>query len=162
MQKLTAVASLVLAALLLTSCGDTEVGVMATGPTTVVQPASFGAAPTTVFAQPVLNPFCPAVPPFRGLLNLSVRAGTLRLFINEIRLQFVDITGTRMPQITLPAPVMTTQFGSALVEARQTRVFPLSFGLGCLTGRQGTMTVIVITRDQNGVPGSGQISVFVR
>jgi hypothetical protein len=162
MQKLTVIASIVVAAFLATSCSDTDVHVNATGPTTLaVESASFSVAQSTLFAQPVRNGFCPAFPPFTVVLHLSIRAGSLRLSITEIGLRFVDTFGIRMPQVTLPAPVLTTQFGSALVEARQTRLFPLPLGLGCGFGEHGTMTAVVVTRDQNGGMNTGQVSAVV-
>jgi hypothetical protein len=165
MQKLTAVASFVLAALVLTSCSDTDARVSVTAPTTVVQSGfqvpSFNVAQSTIFATPVRNAFCPAFPPFTAVLPLSIRAGTVRLLITEINLRFVDTFGAQMPQVTLPAPVLTSQFGSALVEARQTRLFPVSFGLGCGFGTRGTLTGVVVTRDDNGRMTSGQVSTLI-
>jgi hypothetical protein len=162
MQKLTVIASLVVGAFLATSCGDTTAVVTATGPTTfALVPASFSVTPSTVVAQPVRTSFCPAFPPFTAVLNLSISAGSVSVSITEISLRFVDTFGVGMPQVTLPAPVMTTQFGSALVQARQTRVFPLALGLGCGTGQRGTATVVVVIRDANGRMNSGQVSAFV-
>jgi hypothetical protein len=166
MQKLTAVASFVLAASVLASCSDTDARVLVTAPTTVVQSGfqvpAFNVAQSTIFATPVRNAFCPAFPPFTAVLPLSIRAGTVRLSITEITLRFVDTFGTQMPQVTLPAPVLTTQFGSALVEARQTRLFPVSLGLGCGFGTSGNLVVVVLTRDDNGQMNSGQVSALVR
>jgi hypothetical protein len=163
MQKLTVIAALVFGAFLVTSCSDTNAPVTATGPTTLaMEPASFTVAQSTVVAQPTRFSFCPAVPPFTVVLQLSIRAGTLSLSVTEINLQFVDTSGISMPQVTLPAPVPTTQFGSALVEARQTRVFPLSLGLGCGFGHRGTITAVVVTRDQNGRMNIGRVSANVR
>ena len=166
MKKLTVIASLVASAFFLTSCSDTDARVSVTTPTTVVQSGfqvpSFNAAESTIFARPFGNPFCPAFPPFTAVLPLSVRAGTVGLLVTEISLLFVDTSGIRMPQVTLPAPVLTTQFGSALVQARQTRLFPLSLGLGCGFGTRGTLTVVVVTRDDNGQMNTGQVTAMVR
>jgi hypothetical protein len=167
MQKLTVIASLVVGALLATSCSDTDARVTATGPTALVQSGGFespffSVAQSPIFAQPIRNAFCPTLPPFTAVLRLSIRAGSFRLFIRDISLRFVDTSGIRMPQVTLPAPVLTTQFGSALVEARQTRLFPLSLGLGCGFGTQGTMTAVVTMRNESGQMSSGQVSAFVR
>jgi hypothetical protein len=163
MQKLTAVTSLVVAAFLLTSCSDTDARVSVTTPTTVLQQGfqvpSFAAAQSTIFATPVRNAFCPAVPPFTAVLPVSVQAGAVSLLITDVNVRFVDTSGF---QVTLPAPVPTTQFGSALIEARQTRLFPFSFGLGCGFGTRGTLTVVVVTRDGNGRMNTGQVSAMVR
>jgi hypothetical protein len=163
MQKLTVIAALVVGAFLATSCSDTNARVTATGPTTLtVEPAEVTVTQSMFSVQPVLNPLCPLFPPFTVVVNLSIRAGIVRLFVTEIDLRFIDTFGVRMPQVTLPAPVLTTQFGSALVQARQTRIFPVSLGLGCVTGRQGTMTAVVVTRDDNGVMSTRQVSAVVR
>jgi hypothetical protein len=163
MQKFTVIAALVVGAFLVTSCSDTDARVTATGPTTLaMEPASFNVVQSPLSPKPAPFAFCPAFPPSTVVVQLSIRAGTLSLSVIEINLQFVDTSGIRMPQVTLPAPVMTTQFGTALVEARQTRLFPLSLGLGCGFGQRGTITVVVVTRDQNGSMNTGQVSVLVR
>lgn len=165
MQKLTALASLVLAASLLTSCSDTDARVTATGPTTLAaESPSFNLTSSNVIQQSVRAPFsfCPAVAPFIVVLNLGVTAGSISVSVVELGVRFVDTSGISTQQITLPAPVPTTQFGTALVQARQTSVFPLAVGLGCGTGVRGTITVVVTTRDQIGRMRTGQVSVLVR
>jgi hypothetical protein len=67
-----------------------------------------------------------------------------------------------MPTITLPAPVPTSQFGSALEASRGDLRFPLSMGIGCGVGRSGTISVHFNTRDGRGRHGSGHLSVSVR
>jgi hypothetical protein len=166
MQKLMVIASLVVTAFLLASCGDTDARVSTTTPTTVLQQGfqvpSFTVAQSTLFASPVRNAFCPAFPPFTVVMPLSISAGLVPLTITEINLRFVDTFGIQMPQVTLPAPVLTTQFGSALIDARQTRLFRVPFGLGCGFGTSGTLTVVVVTRDGNGQMNSGRVSAMVR
>jgi hypothetical protein len=168
MQKLTAVASFVVAAFLATSCSDTDARVTATGPTSLTsQSATFQSATLDVTVPGAVSQTgrmvsCPASPPFTALVNLSVRAGDVRVTVVEISLLFVDASGVRAPQVTLPAPVMTTQFGSALIEARSSRTFPLTLGLGCGTAPRGTVTVIVVTRDAGGRVTTGQVSTTLR
>jgi hypothetical protein len=165
MQKLTVIASLVVAALLVTSCGDTDSRMNATGPTTLTaELASLNLTTSSISTTPAQTTFsfCPFVAPVAVFLNLSVTAGAVSVAVVELGAQFVDTSGTSAPQITLPMPVPTTQFGSALVQARQTRVFPLAVGLGCATVQRGTLTVIVVTRDQNGRLTTGRVSTLVR
>jgi hypothetical protein len=166
MQKLAVIASLVVAAFLVTSCGDTDSRMNATGPTTLAsESASLQLTSSTISMKPARTTFsfCPVVAPVAIGLNLSVTAGLLSVSVVELGFQFVDTSGTSAaPQVTLPAPVPTTQFGSALVQARQTRVFPLTVGLGCGTGQRGTITVIVVTQDQNGRMTTGRVSALVR
>jgi hypothetical protein len=166
MQKLTVIASFVVAALLVTSCGDTDSRMNATGPTTLTtESASLNLTSSIATLNPAQTTFsfCPVVAPVTVALNLSVTAGLVSVSVVELGFQFVATSGTSAaPQVTLPAPVPTTQFGSALVQARQTRVFPLTVGLGCGTGQRGTITVIVVTRDQSGRMTTGQVSALVR
>jgi hypothetical protein len=67
-----------------------------------------------------------------------------------------------MPTVTLPAPVPTTEIGSALADSRGDLRFPLSMGIGCGVGRSGTISVEFNTRDGRGRLGSGHLSVSVR
>ena len=82
--------------------------------------------------------------------------------VTSIRAQFVDTSGAAAPQVTLPAPVPTTQFGSALEQARSGQAFALTVGIGCGTGNTGNMRILVETRDSQGRTGLGQATVGVR
>ena len=63
--------------------------------------------------------------------------------------------------MTLPAPVPTTQFGSALINARDTRAFAIPFHFGCGTRRAGRLTVFVDMRDDRGMMQSQQTTANV-
>ena len=155
---------LLAAALLAASCGGTDARVSVTEPTlvSVGSSASFRAASPTTAAQIVGNPSCPAVPPLNVPVGLVVQVtGDVSIVITEIRLRFTDTFGAQTPQVTLPAPMLTTQFGTALVEARSQRTFPLIVGIGCGTARRGTVVILVDTRDDHGRRQSGQVSVAV-
>jgi hypothetical protein len=149
--------------LLITSCSDTDARLVATGPSGTgsaslqVQPMS-----ATAFAQPVADPFCPAVAPFNVAFGLSVSTtGWSSDIITSIRAQFTDTSGVRAPQVTLPAPGPTPVFGTAMPSG-STRSFPLMLGIGCGTGSRGTLIVIVDTSDGRGRRGSHQVSIAVR
>jgi hypothetical protein len=142
MHKLIAASTLVVAALLLTSCSETDARVTATSPSPVgvqsgFQTAALEVSPATLFAQPVVSPFCPFTPPFNVGFNLLVRGGGPRLLVTQIRLRFVDTRGVALPTVTLPAPVPMAQFGTQLTLTRDVLAFPLSFGFGCGTLRTG-------------------------
>ncbi|HYT75398.1 MAG TPA: hypothetical protein VEL79_11660 [Vicinamibacterales bacterium] len=122
---------------------------------------SLSVTPTTLTTQPVANPSCPAVPPFNVPFQLFVQAGDLSTSITNITMQFGDRLGVQMPPVTLPAPALTAQFGSMLVQARSVVTLPLSLSIGCGTGLPGTLVVIVSTRDTHGFVGSSQVSVSV-
>ena len=152
------------AALAASSCDDLNARLDVNQPTPVrvVQTGSFVASPSSVFAQPVDQFVCPSVAPFSVPFNLVVRAGDVDLVVTQVRLLFTDTFGARMPQVTLPAPVMTAEFGSNLVAARSARTFPFRFGVGCDTARTGTIIIVVDTRDERGNDDSGQVTVAVR
>lgn len=165
MQKLPAVASLVVAAVLAMSCSNTDARLAPTGPT-LVSSESAQSATLEMIAPTVHRTIsfggCPATSPFTAFLGVSVRAGDISIAVVEIGVRFVDTSGMQAPQITLPAPVPTTQFGTALIQARGTQTFPLTLGLGCGVGTRGTVTVIVITRDGRGRITTGTVSGMLR
>src|SRR5689334_7288852 len=146
------------------SCGTMD------GQPAATQPTPVGAAPSQMFAasepvvsaQAVRDPFCPSVDPFRVAAGLVVQAQDVGLIVTQISARFTDSAGVQAPQVTLPAPVPTTQFGSALVAARSQRTFPVVVGIGCGTGRTGTVMIFVSARDDFGRMRSGQVTVVVR
>jgi hypothetical protein len=156
---------LVAAASLATSCSDSDPRPDAT------RPSPFGGLPSAVSvsatspvatALQVSDPFCPSVTPFNVPLVVVVQPNDgVNFAVTSMRLQFFDTAGNAMPQVTLPAPVPTTQFGSALTEARS-QTFPVTLGIGCGTGHIGTVRIVVDTRDDHGRSGSGRTTVSVR
>jgi hypothetical protein len=156
--------SALLCVTLTTACSDDATS--PTSPTTqasIEAPrASFGLVSDTVVAQPLSYWQCPFTPPYAVHFVVFVqRDGEPQLVVTQFQLRFTDTQGMSMPMITLPAPVPTTQFGSALEASRDLR-FPLSMGIGCGVGRSGTISVHYNTRDGRGRHGSGHLSVSVR
>jgi hypothetical protein len=162
MCKKTASLSALFALVLISGCDGTERGVLGptprgTGPTTV------GIQPSLVTVQSISQASCPTVPPFLGSLNLIVQSdGDLGLFVTQVRMTFTDSLGVTAPTVTLPAPVPTQQFGSALVAARADRAFSLTFPFGCGTRRTGTLVVVVVTSDEQGREQTAEARVAVR
>ena len=150
MRKTTASLAAILAVIVISACDGTDPGVLdptplGTGPTTVGIQSPF------VSVQPVSNAFCPTVQPFLGSVNLNVQAvGPLDVSLTQVRMTFTDSAGLSAPAVTLPAPQLTQQFGSTLIEARSQRAFPFSFPFGCGTTRTGTLVVVVVVTDENG------------
>lgn len=166
MHKIITSLAICAAALFLVSCDDTEARF--SGAAALTAPAPFGSEPPAISATPpfvgtqlVRNSVCPSLPPFTAGINLLVEARSANVSITQITMQFVDTFGVQVPQVTLPAPVLATQFGSALVAARSSRAFPLSFGFGCGTTRTGTIIVVVDTNDENGRHDTSQVRVRV-
>jgi hypothetical protein len=124
---------------------------------------TFSPQSSTVIAQPVSNPRCPQVAPFNVPFVVVMNPnGTTGVAVTGFHVQFTDSAGITAPQITLPAPVPVTPFGSALVDARADRFFSLSTGVGCRGGQTGTIIVVVDTQDDNGHKGSGRVEFNVR
>jgi hypothetical protein len=153
---------LILAGVLFASaCGGTQT---ATAPTVIERASTTSVtADSSVMAQPTTSfTFCPTAPPFSAQVGIVVSAADLNLVVSTIRFRFVDSNGVQMPPVTLPAPVMATQFGSALVAARSSRTFPLDVHFGCGTLRTGTILVTVDTTDANGRTAVQDLSIGVR
>ena len=157
---------LVIATFLSASCSSgPETAQNLTQPTQSSSPLSVAVSTTSsmAVAERVNNPFCPSVAPFKVPLVVVVQPdGGIGVVVTAIRMQFFDTSGAGMPQVTLPAPVPTTQFGTALNNARSGQAFPVTLGIGCGTGRTGTVQILVETRDAQGRIGSGRATVSVR
>jgi hypothetical protein len=156
---------LVVAAILTASCSGTDTAQSLTQPTSPGSALSFAVSTTSpiAVAERVANPSCPSVTPFNVPLVVVVESrGGSTVFVTSIRAQFSDTSGTRAPQVTLPGPVPTTQFGSALASARSAQAFPLTIGVGCGTGHIGMVQVLVEARDAQGRTQSGVATVSVR
>lgn len=124
---------------------------------------SVGASPDRAVAFGVKQPRCPSIAPFDVPFVVVVHPNGLQgLIVTQIQMQFTDSSGVAMPSITLPAPVPTTPFGSALDAARGDLQFPVRMGIGCGVGRTGTIRVDVHTRDGSGRHRSGMVSLPVK
>jgi hypothetical protein len=159
---------LVVAAFLVASCGGTDATMSPTKPTPLTQSSSslsvtVSTASPIASAQRVRNPFCPSVSPFDVPVVVIVEppAG-VTVIVTAIRVQFVDTSGASATQVTLPAPVPTTQFGSALEQSRSGQHFPVTIGIGCGTGSNGNLVILVEARDSLGRTLGGRATVSVR
>ena len=124
---------------------------------------AFGVDTSTIRVQSLGQFACPALPPFLGGFDLFVRApGDLSVSLQSVRMTFIDSTGLQAPSVTLPAPALTRQFGTTLVQARADRAFSLTFPFGCRTRRAGTLVVIVVATDQNGDEQTAEVRAAVR
>ena len=162
----TRLAALTFLAVLAAACGDSN------APSTLTAPQPLQLAAPTTFAtlQPEtltseLNRggACPQSQPFRATASVRVEGDPDTILeIDSIGLEFFDQHRNAAPAVTLTAPVLTRQFGSALVAARTSRTFPIAFGFGCNTGRTGTLVVVVRARDGHGRDRSMQLRAAVR
>jgi hypothetical protein len=168
MFKHTIAITILASSLLTTGCSDTDARLTATGPSALQLTSSAapfaGISPTSTIAQLIGDiAGCPTIQPMRVGVDLTVHGRRdVDLFLTEVRMQFFDTTGLQAPQVTLPAPQLTRQFGTALIAARSLRTFPLDFRFGCGTRRTGTLIVFVQARDGHGRDDSAEIRVAVR
>jgi hypothetical protein len=161
MQLRTCTPLLILAGFLGTACSRTDARVGLTQPTQFNGDSSVSVRATsaTALAEPVNNAICPMVAPFQVRFGVIVEPRG-NVTVNAIRLQFTDIFGVRMPQVTLAAPLPTVQIGTELVQTRGLTI-PVNLGIGCGTRQRGTVRVTVETRDDHGREGSGMTTVSV-
>ncbi len=150
---------ILIGALILAGCETTT----PTVPTMLESTASAAvSAASSVQAQQTTFSFCPTVTPFTATVGVVVVAGDVNLLVTSITSQFTDQNHVQLPAVTLPAPVPTAQFGSALVEARSAATFPVSVAFGCGTVSTGTVAMSVHLTDATGVESVRNLSVDVR
>jgi hypothetical protein len=155
---------LLVAAFFAASCDAAKATRNMTEPTTIstALSVSLNGTSSTAVAQRVSDFRCPSISPFTlpVLVMVDAKGAAAPSSVTEIRLQFTDQSGVRLPQVTLPAPVPTTQFGTAL--ANSLKAFPVTLGIGCGSGHAGTLVIVVDMRDGRGHRGSAQTTVLVR
>lgn len=168
MSKKTALLGGILAMGLTVACSDTDARVTGPTPIRTANSSSFGTQnaglqTSPVGIQTIGQPQCPTVPPLLASFNLIVQAPSGQdVTLQNVAMTFTDTTGLSAPSVTLPAPALTRQFGSTLVEARSQRAFPLTFPFGCGTGRSGTLVVIVVVSDAQGQETTAQVATALR
>lgn len=168
MHKHTAVFTVVLAALLGSSCSDSGARLTAPGTLAAVAAPTFSITPTEVTTTTQLmralpGASCPSHAPVTIPLIVTVfHRGIPGLVVRQVRLDFLDVFGVRMPQVTIPAPLPINEFGTGLADTRDRLTFPINAGLGCGTATTGTLSVWVDTRDEHGNEQTGRLQVRVR
>lgn len=163
MRKYAACLALVMAVMSTSACDSDGTGPVYPSPlATVGAPPSISIQPSRIAAETVTHPSCPVIPPFIGSLNVHVQAVDFPLSVSHVQMTFRDSDGLTAPAVTLPAPVLTRQFGSTLVEARSRRTFAFTFPFGCTTRRTGTLVVVVITTDPGGREITNELRVPVQ
>ena len=169
MQQFARAGACVLAALLATSCSDTDARLGLTEPTSIGTAAlKVAATSATARAQPVDDPACPTVAPFKVPLAVVVSAsGSSTVVITSIRATFTDASGRQAPMLTVPTPPVTLAapgptpvFGTPTAALFE-RTFPFVFDIGCETGPIGTVVIIVDGSDGRGRGFSERVSVTV-
>lgn len=150
--------ALVLATLFSTGCGGHD-PVSPTQFATSASP-SLTVTPSPLAADATSLGLCSGTSSFLVPFHLIVRSD-VALVVTDVAMRFVDTRGVTQPQVTLPAPIPITQFGSALADAKA-QDFAVSLPIGCGLGRSGTVTIVVGTRDHTGRTFSTQLTAAVR
>jgi hypothetical protein len=166
MHKPTAVLTVVLAAFAGASCSDSENRLTGPGALSAIAAPTFSVTPTEVGTTTQLmrstGVSCPTLPPVNFRIFVTVfRNGIPDLAVRHFRIGFLDTSGMRMPQVTVPAPFPIVPFGTALEDTRDRLVFPVDVGIGCDTGTKGTLSVWVDTQDGHGNRRTGHLEVRV-
>ena len=91
--------ALVAAAVLISSCSDSDARWEMTQPSFVGGSfVAVAAASSTAFAQPTNNPICPSIAPFNVAFGITVRAnGSSNVIIAGVRFRFTDFVGSPNP-----------------------------------------------------------------
>jgi len=158
MSKLIALSLLSGMALLLASCSSTPASPAA--PTTFESGSavSINATPAAP-AHATSFTSCPIATPFVMPMLVTVTpSGATVVVVTSITTRFTDLGGVQAPAVTLPAPVPTIPFGSALDQARNAQSFSLDV---CRTPHRGMVAVAVDTRDPSGRHRSNTVTVSV-
>lgn len=167
MSKKTAFLNAILVMVLAAACNETDRRGVGPSPLSTADSASRGTLSAGVQTSPVAirnisQPTCPTLPPLVASFNLNVQApGDLDVSVRHVTMRFTDTDGLTAPSVTLPAPVLTRQFGSTLVQARSQRAFPLTFPFGCGTAA-GTLVVVVVLSDGLGRETIAQVTAPIR
>jgi hypothetical protein len=166
--RIVALASLVGAA---AACDSMEV--VGTSPTSLagaavvnrgsfVQPDLVAIHPAFLVPTRIAQPVCPTFPPFAASFVLLVRADPrVDTSLDLIKMTFVDRSGIRAPELSLPSASLANRFGSLSIAAGGTRRFPLVATFGCGTGPVGNLQIVVFTRTRDGRISSGGVTVPV-
>ena len=161
---LSALSTLVLSTFFVIACDDAKNNVAApttfhtSGASAVATDVSANVTAGVPVIAPNADPLCGA---FTIPLSLTVTAGTSSVAITSISAQFTDTRGIPMPQVTLPAPVPTVQFGSELMAAKSIRTIPLFLPIGCVVSPAGHVVVFVSTNDGHGHSNTTSVSTPV-
>ena len=158
MFRLSALPLAVGAALLLASC-STGHHEGPTNPTALVSGSSMSIrAQALAPAQTTTSVACPIATPFITPFFLTVTpTGMSTVVVTSITTQFRTNAGNPAAQVTLPMPVPTVQFGTALDQAKNA----LNFSFDVCTLGAGTVIITVQTHTMTGQNGSASVAVPV-
>jgi hypothetical protein len=146
-------------ALLLAACSSSQPA-SPTEPTTFVGGSSVSISATPTAAAHAAPPFgCPVPTPLIMPFLVTVTpTGQTGFAVTNITTRFTDSRGVQAPAVTLPAPVPTVQFGTALEQARNPQSFAFDV---CRSAGRGTIVIVVSTHDTSGRNATGCVTVAV-
>lgn len=158
------VMTIMAASLFAAACNDSNSRPVAPTTITSLGPTfSLAIQPARLFRRPIVGAVCPFQQPFLIPFDLLVATTSGRpLFLNQVRMQFIDSFGVAGPRITLPQPDLTSRFGTIQLPPQGSRAFPFSFEFGCTTRPVGTLSIFVETIDARQRFNTGAVTVAIR
>jgi hypothetical protein len=138
------------------------------GPSSLTSTAAFvsravSVQPAAVVAQAFPSAVCPAGPAFLAPVNVVIHAsGASDLSLSQVRMQFLDRSGTAAGSATFARSDLANRFGSTRIPVFGTRTFPFSFPFGCVGLPTGTLTVVVFVVDSSGRESRTSFEVSIR
>ena len=160
MSTLTARSLLPGMVLLLASCSSTQ-SASPTKPTTFAGGSAVAITVKAVASTQAAPPLgCPVATPFIMPFLVTVTPlGGVTVVVTSISTQFTGTGNITAPPVTLPAPIPTTQFGSALEQAKNPQIFPINV---CRGSSSGTVVFAVGTSDPFGRSFTNTVVVAVQ
>jgi hypothetical protein len=158
------VATLFAAAMLATACDPVDMNNPASPSSFRSSAAIFTLAvePVPLFPRSAFGTFCPFGQPFFVPFNLMLGTELEGLFLNQVRVQFIDSLGTAGPRIAIPQVDLINRFDTIQIPPFGFRTFPFSFDFGCATRPFGNLFVFVEAIDGRRTIHQQTLTVAVR
>jgi hypothetical protein len=87
---------------------------------------------------------------FGASFNVIVVANSLDLTFDSMTVHMIDGTNLGGPSVTIPSPQLNTQFGTTIVRAGTSRVFPFNPVFACTARRPQFLAGTVLVVDRRG------------
>ena len=87
---------------------------------------------------------------FGASFNVIVVSSGLDLTVDSMTVHMIDGTSLGGPSVTIPSPQLNAQFGTTIVRAGTSRVFPLHPVFGCTARRPQFLAATVLVVDRRG------------
>ncbi len=99
---------------------------------------------------------------FGTSFNMIVVSSGLDLRMDSLTVHMIDGTNLGGPSVTIPSSQLNAQFGTTLVRAGTSRVFPFNPVFGCAATRPLSIAGTVLLLDQRGTPQTVNVTANVQ